>query len=340
MVWGTQAARALDPSGATATVEAAAPDEQAAEPVTETVEAAAPAGQAAEPVTETVEAAAPDGRAAEPVTETVEAAAPAGRAAEPVTETVEAAAPDGQAAEPVTETVEAAAPAAQRVVEPVTETVTPVTHVVEDLAPVTHVVEDLAPVTHVVEDLAPVTGLVEDLAPVTGLVEDLAPVTDTVDRTVVALVENTIGLVTGGDTLPALPLPTLSSSPLVPTIGSAFVDPSETGSLQVERSPWQAAHSLLSMTVGEPSSLTSGTFMPDASGSPTDPDVPGPWRAPVELPLVDWGGILETGGRGLSLVAAYLSVAIMLALGISRWIRPIAFARAPNPFLSSIELPG
>jgi hypothetical protein len=236
---------------------------------------------------------------------------------------------------PVTHVVEDLAP-----VTHVVEDLAPVTHVVEDLAPVTHVVEDLAPVTHVVEDLAPVTGLVEDLAPVTGLVEDLAPVTDTVDRTVVALVENTIGLVTGGDTLPALPLPTLSSSPLVPTIGSAFVDPSETGSLQVERSPWQAAHSLLSMTVGEPSSLTSGTFMPDASGSPTDPDVPGPWRAPVELPLADWGGILETGGRGLSLVAAYLSVAIMLALGISRWIRPIAFARAPNPFLSSIELPG
>jgi hypothetical protein len=255
-------------------------------------------------------------------------------------------------AEPVTETVEAAAPAAQRVAEPVTEVVeqaapdvaevinaAPVDEVTRAAAPaVTQVVEDLAPVTQVVEDLASVTQVVEDLASVTQVVEDLAPLLDPVYRSVAALVENTVGFVTEGDTLP---LPTLSSAPLLPTTGSVFVDPLATGSPQVDRSPWQAARTLLSIIVGEPSSLTTGAFMPyEGSGSPTDPDVPGPGRVPAEIPLADWGGILETGGRGLSQVAAFLSVAILLVLGFSRWIRPIAYARAPNPFLSSIELPG
>jgi hypothetical protein len=397
IVWGSQAAHALDPSGVTAPVEAAtpadevteaaapltdaseeaapaehesAPAEQAVEPATESVGASAPAAQrVAEPVTETVEAAAPAApRVAEPVTETVEAAAPAAqRVARPVTEVVEQAAPDVAEvinAAPVDEVTRAAAPAVTQVVEdlapvtqvvedlapvtqvvedlaPVTQVVedlAPVTQVVEDLAPVTQVVEDLAPVTQVVEDLAPVTQVVEDLAPVTQVVEDLAPLLDPVYRSVAALVENTVGFVTAGDTLP---LPTLSSAPLLPTTGSVFVDPLATGSPQVDRSPWQAARTLLSIIVGEPSSLTTGAFMPyEGSGSPTDPDVPGPGRVPAEIPLADWGGILETGGRGLSQVAAFLSVAILLVLGFSRWIRPIAYARAPNPFLSSIELPG
>jgi len=67
---------------------------------------------------------------------------------------------------------------------------------------------------------------------------------------------------------------------------------------------------------------------------PTLPDLPvGASSAPSS-------GSPETGGHGLSLFAAFLAAAMALAVGMRRWLRPFADARAPNPFLSLLECPG
>jgi hypothetical protein len=88
--------------------------------------------------------------------------------------------------------------------------------------------------------------------------------------------------------------------------------------------PFLAEHASLSQSAGAfDTSVPAGT-----------PPVPvGPSSA--------WmGGTGEPGGRGLPLNAAVLAAALVLVVAMSRWLRHLFDARAPNPFLSRLEVPG
>lgn len=81
-------------------------------------------------------------------------------------------------------------------------------------------------------------------------------------------------------------------------------------------------------------SLSQPTRASDTSFPAGSPGVPvGPSSASMS-------GLLETGGRGLPLSAAFLAAALALAVALSRWLRLSYDARAPNPFLSRVEVPG
>lgn len=88
--------------------------------------------------------------------------------------------------------------------------------------------------------------------------------------------------------------------------------------------PFLAEHASLSLPMG-----ASDTSVP--TGTPPVPV--GPSSA--------WmGGSGESGGRGLPLNAAFLAAALVLVVAMSRWLRLMFDARAPNPFLSRVEVPG
>ena len=79
--------------------------------------------------------------------------------------------------------------------------------------------------------------------------------------------------------------------------------------------------------------------MIDLGGSAPTSNILPEWF-PAGFSSAPSSGSPETGGHGLSLFAAFLAAAMALVVGMRRWLRPFADARAPNPFLSLVERPG
>jgi hypothetical protein len=94
-------------------------------------------------------------------------------------------------------------------------------------------------------------------------------------------------------------------------------------------SPWPGEGT----SIAAPSSEGGGPA--SSSNVPTLPD-----RVPVGASSAPPSGSPETAGHGLSQFAAFLAAAMALVIGMRRWLRPFADARAPNPFLSLVERPG
>jgi hypothetical protein len=81
-------------------------------------------------------------------------------------------------------------------------------------------------------------------------------------------------------------------------------------------------------------SLSQPTGASDANFPPGSPWIP------VGPSSTLSGGSWKTGGSGLPLNAALLAAALALAVAMSRWLRLSPDARALNPFLSRVEVPG
>jgi hypothetical protein len=94
-----------------------------------------------------------------------------------------------------------------------------------------------------------------------------------------------------------------------------------------------------SAPAGLPAPIDQAYLSQPTGASDTSFPAGSPW-IPVGPSSALMGGSWETGGRGLPLNAALLAAALALAVALSRWLRLLPDARALNPFLSRVEVPG
>jgi hypothetical protein len=225
----------------------------------------------------------------------------------------------------------------------------PVDGAVDQVAePVDGAVDQVAePVDGAVDQVAePVDGAVDQVAePVEGAVDQVAEPVDqlvgqvggVVDQ-VVEPVDQLVGQVEGVVDEVAEPVTEPPWSPpedqIEPEVlgGRDQTEPSTSTekagpSVLAGQTPAPAGPVLTESSLSEPTGASNADF---PTGSP--------W-IPVGSSSASIGG-LETGGHGLPFNAGFLASALLLVVAMSRWLRFLHDARAPNPFLSRVEVPG
>jgi len=233
---------------------------------------------------------------------------------------------DGAVEEPVGTAAETGTPVVQETVGSAADTVGDVvddaTETVGDPSqPVTGVADQVTD-----ETLSTVTGAVDV---VTVTVEAVTEAVDDPVSTVLGTVVDTVGGLPSGSLPPAADPGGISTPPPGGPAGEP-TPPTQRGpngsdepSVPTISSPWP----------GDGTSI--GVGPASSSNVPTLPE-----RLPVGASSAPSSGSPETGGLGLSLFAAFLAAAMALVVGMRRWLRLFADARAPNPFLSLVECPG
>jgi hypothetical protein len=160
--------------------------------------------------------------------------------------------------------------------------------------------------------------------------------TSSLDQTAGAVEPATEGL-PGSSSLPGAPSPDPGEPPTQPAEPSGnHTEPH----IPAGSATSQAGSEVSPVTSGDETTMTSAAAVGGSvpRSVPTLPTIPD--RSPVDPASALMGGSPDSGGRGISSFAAFLAAAIALALGMRRWLRPYAVARAPNPFVSLIEQPG